>query len=343
MSCIAIITNSLSGGGAERSMNLIANALHEKNQKVFLVAINDGPKDLVQLQVPVVEIKRKWQGSTRNSVVSFFRFHREIRKIRPDIAIVNCDLPELFSLFVPLYAQIICVEHTTNPWRGRKLLGRIVRSYLRFRNSVWIRVSEHINPWPKSLNFKGVIRNPVHSNVGVKTSDFLNPIIRLVFIGRLSSEKNPDFLIEIGKLLNIDVLIIGDGILKSEMKEKAVALGVRVEFLGHVLDPWLQTRSGDLLVFPSEYEGDGLVVLEALSRRIPFMLRTIPAFLRFNFSDLNYFNSTEQFVEIFTRIQDKPNLLIPSQDISSLLLSEREIQTISHNWLELIEETLNPH
>jgi glycosyltransferase involved in cell wall biosynthesis len=343
MASIAIVTNSLSGGGAERSMNLIANALHERKLDICLVALNDGPEDLIQLKVPVIEIRRKWRGSLGDSVTSIFRFFSEIRRIRPEVAIINCDLPELFSLFIPMNIKIICVEHTTNPWRGRKYLGRLVRSYLKFRGSIWVRVSDHINPWPKSLKFQETIPNPILLFSEFQPGESLESFQRLVYVGRLSAEKNPKFLIEIGKRLNMDVLFVGDGIQMSELQNQAMNNEVRTEFLGHVLDPWSHIRSDDLLVIPSEYEGDGLVVLEALSRGIPFALSRIPAFLRFNFPDTNYFGSAEEFIERFKLVSNSPELLIPSADLAHSLLSERTLDSVAHKWIRLITRALDSH
>ena len=324
-------------------MNLIANALSEKKQNISLIAINDGPKDLIPLQAQVIEIRRKWRGSVGNSIISGFRFVGAIRRVRPDVAVINCDLPELFSFFIPLNIKVFCVEHTTNPWRGRKFLGLIVRTYLRARGTTWIRVSDHINPWPKSLRFQETIPNPIPLNSEKRSSKSLKPYRRLVYIGRLSAEKNPKFLIEIGKQLNLDVLIIGDGIQMSELQNQAVTNEVRAEFLGHVLDPWSHIRIDDLLIIPSEYEGDGLVVLEALSRGIPFFLSRIPAFLRFNFPDRNYFGSIEEFFEKFYSFKDRPDLLIPSEDLKDSLISQRNIESVSNHWIDLINRSLNSH
>ena len=138
--------------------------------------------------------------------------------------------------------------------------------------------------------------------------------------------------------MNMNVLFIGDGIQMSELQRWAMNTEVRAEFLGHVLDPWSHIRVDDLLVIPSEYEGDGLVVLEALSRGIPFILSRITAFLRFNFPDANYFGSTEEFIEKFRSSKDSPDLLIPSEDLTLSLLSQRSIESVSNKWIDLIKK-----
>ena len=48
MKRIMIVTNSLSGGGAERSMNIVSNEMHMRKWPTILVALNSGPRDLVE-------------------------------------------------------------------------------------------------------------------------------------------------------------------------------------------------------------------------------------------------------------------------------------------------------
>ena len=45
MKRVMIVVNSLSGGGAERSMNILAGSLIECGLTVDLVAVNDGDLD----------------------------------------------------------------------------------------------------------------------------------------------------------------------------------------------------------------------------------------------------------------------------------------------------------
>jgi hypothetical protein len=53
---IMFVTNSLSGGGAERATNILINALSDTGTDVELVAVNDGPMDLVEPSCEVFEL-----------------------------------------------------------------------------------------------------------------------------------------------------------------------------------------------------------------------------------------------------------------------------------------------
>ena len=44
---IVLVTNSLSGGGAERAINLASNSLMNLGLDVFLIPINQSSEDLV--------------------------------------------------------------------------------------------------------------------------------------------------------------------------------------------------------------------------------------------------------------------------------------------------------
>ena len=95
-------------------------------------------------------------------------------------------------------------------------------------------------------------------------------------IGRFMPEKNHDFLLDVfaecvKKEKNCKLLLAGEGELLTQIKEKAVALGLedKVVFLGPVTNPedWYQTM--DVFVLPSHFEGFGIVNIEAQAAGLP--------------------------------------------------------------------------
>ena len=89
---VMIVTNSLSGGGAERSMNLLANELTKRGWPVSLVPINSGKPDQVVPVCSVFPLNRIWNGSFLNTVVAFWNFNKVVNSWKPDIIVLNCDL-----------------------------------------------------------------------------------------------------------------------------------------------------------------------------------------------------------------------------------------------------------
>jgi glycosyltransferase involved in cell wall biosynthesis len=340
MARIAIVTNSLSGGGAERAMNILANELHRLNHEVTVFAINDTEPDAITLTCSVVEVGRSWRGSVLDTIKSWMIFQEKIREIRPNIVILNCDLPELYGAITPMRAKLIAVEHVNYPWRNREFLGRFIRLILKIRGTKWVAVSDHLGIWPSDYSPNKVIFNPI-SEIDNSESRSAAPIKRLVFIGRLTFQKNPDLIIQVANSVQLPVLALGDGEDRLRLFELARELKVNFSAPGFSTYPWREISDGDLLVIPSRYEGDGLVVIEALQRNIPFILSDIPEFRRFGLPSLNYASGVDEFAEAIIAHQQSTVSFQVNSGIAESILSVRKIEFIGNDWGRFIVELLD--
>jgi 1,2-diacylglycerol 3-alpha-glucosyltransferase len=101
----------------------------------------------------------------------------------------------------------------------------------------------------------------------------------LVHVGRVAHEKNIDFLFRTLALVarrqpNVVLILAGEGPALNHCKQQVVALGLRnhVKFVGYLsrgsalLDCY---RAGDLFVFASKTETQGLVLLESMALGVP--------------------------------------------------------------------------
>ena len=327
-----IVTNSLSGGGAERSMNLIANELTKRGWPVSLVPISSGPRDQVVPVCSVFPLNRIWNGSFLNTVVAFWNFNKVVNSWKPDIIVLNCDLPELFGALLFGTHKLVGVEHSSQPWGRRKLLGRIVRRILRFRKIHWAAVSTHLNIWPLMDKPNVVLQNSILLPKENKLSVDDCAIKRLVFIGRLSQEKRPDLAVDIAKITNLELIIIGDGLMKQELEKKVHDESIRVSFLGWLEDPWKEIQPWDLLVVTSSFEGDGLIVIEGLAHGAPMLLSDISDLRRFNFPERNYGKDLNSFVAQCENFRHKLHDLRVPEEISNRILEGRSIDIVSKSW-----------
>ena len=94
---VMFVTNSLSGGGAERATNILVNALTDLGVQVALVAINSGSRDLIEPKCQTFELKREWQGGLISVIATYFKLQRAIWKWKPDYLVLNCDIPEFLG------------------------------------------------------------------------------------------------------------------------------------------------------------------------------------------------------------------------------------------------------
>ncbi|TYS60305.1 glycosyltransferase family 1 protein [Sutcliffiella horikoshii] len=95
-------------------------------------------------------------------------------------------------------------------------------------------------------------------------------------IGRFTEGKNQQFLLKVLKSIikkddSYRLLLVGDGDLKEKIQESAKKEGIHefVKFVGIRDDIATMLHSMDVFVFPSMYEGLGLVLLEAQASGLP--------------------------------------------------------------------------
>jgi glycosyltransferase involved in cell wall biosynthesis len=335
-----IVTNSSTGGGAERSMNLVANELTALGHSVLLVPINRGPEDEVTPACKVACLNRKWSGGLLSILFATMRFNFLALHFRPTSVILNCDLPELLGCFLIFRTNFVGVEHANFPWVQRPYLGRLVRRFLNFRKVKWVAVSDHLSIWPDNRRPLKTMVNPIitkhNESAPLRYSIKSLEIKRIVFIGRLVDLKRPNWILEICKGANLPGLIIGEGELYPTLKNFVDLNELPIEFVGQVKLPWEMIGKGDLLIVSSAYEGDGLVVVEALQQQVPFLLSDIPEFRRFVFLENVYCSSISDFTLRVEKYRENLGALLASKEKRDQILMNRRVEKIGQEWITFL-------
>lgn len=335
------MTNSLTGGGAERAMNLAANLLHEAGSEVLLVAINQGSKDLVRVMPKTIRLERDPKSGVFQLMKVILSFRKYLALEKPDLLFLNCDLPELLGCFAQLRTRIFVIEHANPSWSNRQILGRIVRGFLRLRGVTFGAVSDHLTIWPNAKKPNFVLPNLITLANLRQTPTGKSPgIQRIVFVGRLALvQKRPDWIIEIAKRSSMSALIIGDGPARNLLQDTVNALKLNVIFTDFQENPWHLITPGDLLIVPSSFEGDGLVVIEGIMRSIPILVSDIRDFRRFGFPEINYCDGIDKFVEKLQLFKKSPDPLIVSPKITQQVLANRSPAKVLNSWTEVINSS----
>lgn len=109
-------------------------------------------------------------------------------------------------------------------------------------------------------------------------------IYDLIFVGRLTQEKNVEFLLRGLKQLkkskeNVSFCLVGGGRLKKELKERVRCyhLGGSVFFTGPTLSVEKHLSKAKVLVLASQSEGCPIAALEAMALEIPVLSSNYPA------------------------------------------------------------------
>jgi len=338
---VTLLTNSFTGGGAERASNTLANSLFDLGVETSIIAVNSGPEDLIKPLCEEYCLERPWKGGLWTTVKAYLRLSRLIYRIKPNFLIINCDLPELLASFLFTSSKLIVVEHSSGPWPGKRHLGVFVRRLLKIRKAQFVAVSSHLGIWPEKSRPAAFFNNALpRTNRLVSSAKQTNTgLKRLVFIGRLSSEKNPQYLIEISEKTNIPCAFFGDGIMLEDLKSLSEKLNVKVDFFGHVKDPWEFIKENDLLIIPSEFEGDGLVLVEGLFNDVPMLVRKIDDLLRFDLPAKNYCNSIEDFIARVDESSANIDSLRIPESIAEKILEGRKPKVIAQQWVEYLKKS----
>ena len=106
----------------------------------------------------------------------------------------------------------------------------------------------------------------------------------LLNVARLVPQKDQDMLLEAYAKSQkaMPLVIVGDGKLKADLKNKAKLLGVEnlVHFVGNQANPYVWMKHAELFVLSSKFEGLGIVLFEALACGTPIISVDCPGGVR---------------------------------------------------------------
>jgi len=333
MKSILIIANSTHGGGAENSMIKLHLEFLAKGLKSTYLSLNLMEDGLDVYRRDIVHIGRSWSDGLVATLKSLKLAKNQISKINPDIVIVNCELPELLVSVTKLNSsKIIVVEHTTRPWDGRRLMGALVRTILLMKRTIWVTVnSKQSNIWP-ARNLATYIPNPISPTI---REQVITKNLSAVFVGRLRPEKCPEMAVQASVESSTEISIFGDGKLRHELESQYGDMGL-VKFYGYLDNPWSRISPESIVIVSSEYEGDGIVVLEAIQNGNPLLLRDIPDLRRFELNNDNYFKDQIELTKKLRKFKESPDTFrIPGPD-QDRILTPRAISIICEQWLVVL-------
>lgn len=332
---IAFVVNSTSGGGAEVSAMTVYRELISSGYNIKIIAINRNQFSSRDESDSIFQIDRSWKSGLRNTISAFISFQRIIRKLKPDIVVAHCELPELFCAFIPSSRfRLFAVEHTSSPWEGRRTLGRVIRSILKFRKIKWITVDKSQRKIWLGENNPIHIANPVASNEIVEQPRIPEGI---AFIGRIREEKRPEWAINAAIENSLPIAVIGDGENKTLLMDRYREYKNLVTFYGFIENPWSRLSPETLIVMPSKFEGDGLVAVEALINGFSIALADNKDLRRFELPSGNYFTNERELTAILRRYKDQgvKSFKIPNSTILEIT-AERDIKTVTKKWIQVL-------
>ena len=192
--------------------------------------------------------------------------------------------------------QLILLEHRLLRPRitgARRVLPPLVRTHYPWANRV-VGVSEDVtnelvSDYGLAENLCTTIPNPVDTDRIAAEAEkpvshpwFSEETLLIVGVGRLIRLKQFSVLLQaferVRRRIDARLVLIGRGPKRKALVQQADELGLQnhVDFLGFVDNPYKYMNRADLLAHPSQHEGFGLVLVEALACGTPVVATDCP-------------------------------------------------------------------
>lgn len=290
-------------GGAETMiMNLYRNIDRSKIQFDFIVHTEDKcafDDEIYKLGGEIFRVPT-YKGTNHLAYVNkwknFFEKHQEYKIIHGHVrstASIYLKTAQKYGL------TTIAHSHNTSSGNGFSAIAKGVLQYpIRYVADYLFACSEAAGEWLfgnkacKKGNFH-ILNNAIDTKKFIFNNDIRDKkrkefLIEGKFVighvGRFHPQKNHEFLIDIFKEVhdkndNAILLLVGEGDLQESIQKKVYNLGLdnNVIFTGVRSDIPELFQAMDMFVFPSLYEGLGIVLIEAQASGLPCVVaNTIP-------------------------------------------------------------------
>lgn len=287
---ILLLVDSMSLGGSERTVQILANNLVSFGFEVLILSLaNEWEYELNQ-KVKASYIYKKNYSFYKKFIMlpfTFFKVRAQIVNFEADVTISFTPQSNLLSAILGRNEGFKCItserQYAADYYGKLNVIAKPIIHWMHNRVDAVIVNDLEIG---SSLKSYYKVKSPIYVLNNLFDSSILNEsksierendgFFRFITVGRLSKEKNTkDLLIAFSQIQNNKCIleIIGDGPLMSYLRSLAKKLNIeqRVVFRGHQKNPFRFLKRADIFVFSSLNEGFPNVILEAMACGLPII------------------------------------------------------------------------
>lgn len=322
---ITLVISSLSCGGAERVLVLMAQGFIDKGHEVTIITLSAKNTDFYQLPAKCSRLALGIMGNSsglsaaiKNNIQRITVLRQAIQSSTPEVVISFLritNITTILALMGTKYPLIVTEHNDPQVFSYGRLWETLRRLTYPFCDSV-VSVSKGVDQafadLPKSK--RAVIYNPIIVKDDGQAEELPREVDPdknwLVSMGRLTEQKGFDLLLQAfqqisPKYPNWQLIIMGRGELRQKLEQMRDDLGLsgQVIFTGALSNPFTILKQGKLFVMASKNEGFPMAHGEALACGLPVIATDCPSGPR----------------EMIRHNVD--GLLVPNQDVAAFALA----------------------
>ncbi|MDT0584069.1 glycosyltransferase [Brumicola blandensis] len=306
MSKIVIVIHDLRGGGAEKMMVRLANAMSMRGHTVTLLLVAKGGANLaiVSPEVKVIQL------ACDRTLSAFMPLRIQLKALKADAilsALTHINvLTFLVCMSLGMRHKLSMSERNT--FSHDKLVNKGAVMKLAYALAPWC---YRFASKPVIAVSKGVANDLVATSIA-RSKDVVvapNPVVAtdfllqlnstathpwllnkqgrvIIAIGRLCEQKGFDLLLKAFSILvdkeankeQYRLIIFGEGELRPQLEQRVLDLnlGPYVSLPGYAENPVAEMQAADLFVLPSRFEGSPNVLVEAMAAKLPVVAFDCP-------------------------------------------------------------------
>lgn len=333
---ICHIITTIDLGGAEKQLLALASFQKQSGDQVEVTFLKDNPQLLKQFLGAGVEINTSFASSNFFQQILLLR-----KKVKDHQTVFHAHLPraELLCAIALPKKSFIVTRHNAEAFfpKAPRLASILLSRYVLHRASASISISSAVTDYLISSHELSPAQSNYVVHYGLQNTRVttmpcpkeVRKVVQLGTVSRLVPQKNLALLLKslhiLRKSSSLDyrLSIVGVGPDKHELLSIAKKLSIddAVDWIGQLAETEHFYQGLDVFLLSSNYEGFGLVLLEAMSQGVPIVaqrISAIPEVLGKEHQGLLETDTPEEMAGRVEKLITNPNLL------STLLIHQKK-------------------